>query len=232
MRRVSRCCVWVAPEVKQRWRGRRRETSVGRFEGLPAQSLEHERPAPQGPDQKDVQRATRVVPFLLDQVARQKIHSDRLPTVLVKPSWTQHASRACPCLQSPDLARIRKAFSLLFCVLSAPPFFSRPRGVEVGLASVVPIPRPLRVCVCVPWWCYVGTKVCCTPLFTSRIQTLCLQVLMLYHRNPTSFPLLFDSTGARQSVPPRTLQLSKIQPRRSSIITVGVEITVLYSEKK
>ena len=148
MRRVSRSCVWVAPEVKQRWRGRRRETSVGRFAGLPDQSLEHERPAPQGTDQKDVQRATRVVPFLLDQVARQKIHSDRLPSVLGKPSWTQHTSRACPCLQSPDLARIRKAFSLLFCVLSAPPFFSRPRGVEVGLASLCRY-RARLGCVCV-----------------------------------------------------------------------------------
>ena len=148
MRRVSRCCVWVAPEVKQRWRGRRRETSVGRFAGLPDQSLEHERPAPQGTDQKDVQRATRVVPFLLDQVARQKIHSDRLPSVLGKPSWTQHTSRACPCLQSPDLARIQKSlFPTFLCPLRSTLFFAPSRsGGRPRL--VVPIPRPLRVCVC------------------------------------------------------------------------------------
>ena len=231
MRRVSRCCVWVAPEVKQRWRGRRRETSVGRFAGLPAQSLEHERPAPQGPDQKDVQRATRVVPFLLDQVARQKIHSDRLPSVLGKPSWTQHTSRACPCLQSPDLARIRKAFSLLFCVLSAPPFFFAPSRSGGRPRLVVPIPRPLRVCVCSRGGLCGLTKVC-TPLFTW-IQHSSVQVLMLLP-HVLSFPLLYDSTE-RGSRPPRVLSSSPSEIHTctaQNIITVGVEITVLYSEKK
>ena len=75
------------------------------------------------------------------------------------------------------------------------------------------------------------TKVC-TPLFTW-IQHSSVQVLMLLP-HVLSFPLLYDSTE-RGSRPPRVLSSSPSEIHTctaQNIITVGVEITVLYSEKK
>lgn len=132
-------------------------------------------------------------------------------------------SRPCP--------HPKSLFPTFLCPLRSTLFFAPSRsGGRPRL--VVPIPRPLRVCVCSRGGLCGLTKVCCTPLFTW-IQHSSVQVLMLLP-HVLSFPLLYDSTE-RGSRPPRVLSSSPSEIHTctaQNIITVGVEITVLYSEKK